>query len=192
MKKYLFVLLFVFAAALPFNVLSQEKDEVYNLADKMPEFQSGQEGLIKFLVENIKYPVEAAEDGIQGKVFIGFIVGTRGEVSEVKVTRGVHPLLDAEAVRVVEIMPPWIPGEKDGRKVRVSYSIPINFSLTKGSASAHPAKIDTVKIRELMKTLNETDKATVERLMKSLDESASVVKERKEKMDSIMSILKLK
>lgn len=192
MKKNLFVLLFAFAMAFPFYAVSQEKDEVYNEVDKMPEFQNGLDGLIKFLQDNVRYPAEAAEDGIQGKVYVGFIVGTRGEVSEVKITRGVHPLLDAEAVRVVEIMPPWTPGEKDGEKVRVAYSIPISFTLTENSTATNPAKIDTIRIRELTKTLNEIDKANVERMLESLKESDDVVKSRMEKIDSIMTILKLK
>lgn len=116
---------------------NQKKPYVYNFADgpfgthpeRMPEFPGGDKAIFQFLAKTIKYPLVAAEGGIQGKVFVGFVILEDGTISDVSVVKSVHPLLDAEACRVVKAMPKWIPGQQDGKPVRVSYTMPINFAL---------------------------------------------------------------
>ena len=97
--------------------------------DKQPEFPGGINSLMQFLGENIVYPTECAEHDIQGKVLIKFTVFKNGKVGNIEVVRPVHPLLDAEAVRVVSLLPDWKPGELDDKPVNVWYNLPINFKL---------------------------------------------------------------
>ena len=101
--------------------------DVYSVVEEMPEYPGGMNELAKYLSENIKYPEEAKEIGIGGRVFISFIVEKDGSVNEVSVIRSVDPLVDNEAVRVVKTMPKWKPGKQNGKIVRVSYILPINF-----------------------------------------------------------------
>lgn len=104
-------------------------DEVFAKPDKMPEFPGGVGALRDFLSSNVRYPKDAQISAVQGKVFVNFIVNGDGTITKVTIARGVHYLLDEEAIRVVQIMPRWIPGQKDGKPVRVSYTVPINFAL---------------------------------------------------------------
>ncbi|PKP08041.1 MAG: hypothetical protein CVU09_17485 [Bacteroidetes bacterium HGW-Bacteroidetes-4] len=105
-------------------------EKVYFMVDKMPVF-SGEEGeLRKFIASNINYPVEAAKSGIQGRVFVMFNVNSEGKVEKAKVVRGVHPLIDEEALRVINMLPNWTPGEHEGEKVSVQFTVPINFALS--------------------------------------------------------------
>lgn len=109
---------------------NQEDDsKIMNFAEEMPDFPGGYVSMMKFLQDNLHYPPNAAEDGISGKVYVGFVVERDGSVTDVKITRGVEASLDAEAIRVVKIMPKWKPGKQGGKPVRVSYSIPVNFIL---------------------------------------------------------------
>ena len=113
--------------------LSERSDSVLtsissdNLSEGAPEFPGGQLALRKFIAYNVRYPVLAQEKGITGKIFVGFIVEADGSITHVAVKKGVHPVLDEEAVRVVKLMPRWIPGTKDGKTVRVEYTVPVNF-----------------------------------------------------------------
>ena len=84
---------------------------------------------MNFLSKNIKYPTTAQENGIQGRVIVQFVVNTDGSITEPKVVRGVDPELDAEALRVISIMPKWKPGKQKGEAVRVKYTIPVMFRL---------------------------------------------------------------
>ena len=104
-------------------------DEVYTIVEQMPEFPGGEAELLGFISRNIHYPEEAKKDGIQGRVFIGFVIEEDGSVSNVRNLRGVDSELDAEAMRVVESMPKWKPGMQRGQAVRVSYILPIVFKL---------------------------------------------------------------
>ena len=117
------------------EVLTIEEEEIENdvfvLVEQMPEFPGGQEAMFKFLSATIIYPKEARDNGIEGKVFVNFTIEKDGSINEVKVIRGVHPLLDEEAVRVVESFPKWKPGKQKGKTVRVSYNLPLNFVLNK-------------------------------------------------------------
>lgn len=103
--------------------------KVYEQVEQMPEFPGGQTELINFLMKSVKYPRECMEKSIQGKVFVSFVVGKKGSVLNAKVVRGVDALLDAEALRVVNTMPEWIPGKQKGKKVAVQFTIPISFKL---------------------------------------------------------------
>ncbi len=94
-----------------------------------PMFAGGMEAYVKFMSENIKYPKECVEKGIQGRVLVDIIIDQKGNVTEPKVKKSVDPLLDAEALRVVKAMPKWTPGMKDGAPVSVSYTVPVTFTL---------------------------------------------------------------
>jgi len=105
------------------------EEDVFIVVETMPEFPGGRTALYKFLADNIKYPEKAKKDGIQGRVFVNFIVEKDGSVTNVKVIRGVTSELDKEAVRAVEMMPKWKPGVQRGKNVRVSFNLPIKFTL---------------------------------------------------------------
>ncbi len=103
--------------------------EIFTVVESMPEFPGGMAKLMSYLGNNIKYPPLAKESGIQGRVFINFVVETDGRISKVKVLRGIGGGCDEEAVRVVEAMPKWKPGMQRGKPVRVSYNLPVKFTL---------------------------------------------------------------
>ena len=108
-----------------------EKGEevIFQVVEQMPEFPGGMGEAMKFLAKNMKYPVSAQQAKIEGRVIVQFVVERDGSVSDVKVMRGVSPELDAEAVRVVSMMPKWIPGKQRGKAVAVKYTMPIMFRL---------------------------------------------------------------
>ena len=106
-----------------------DEPEVYQIVDEMPGFPGGEEKLMEFFTKNIEYPKEAREAGIQGRVFVGFVIEKDGSISNVKVLRGIGHGCEEEAVRVVKSMPNWKPGKLYGEVVRVSYQIPVNFKL---------------------------------------------------------------
>ncbi len=107
----------------------EESNEVFLIVEQMPVFPGGDEALRKYLAQSVKYPVIAQENGIQGRVFVSFVVNQKGEVTNVRVARPFDPNLDKEAVRVVQSMPKWQPGMQRGKAVKVSYTVPINFVL---------------------------------------------------------------
>ena len=107
----------------------QKEEVIFQVVEQMPEFPGGMQKALEFLGKNIKYPVAAQEAKIEGRVIVQFVVGRDGSVSDAKVMRGVNPELDAEAVRVVSIMPNWIPGKQRGKAVAVKYTMPIMFRL---------------------------------------------------------------
>ena len=107
---------------------------------KQAEFPGGQQALMTFLSQNMKYPSEAMEAGIQGRVLVGFVINKDGSVDEVKVVRSAHATLDAEAVRVVKAMPKWKPGKKDGKTVRVRYTLPLTFKMAAPEAEAEKSE----------------------------------------------------
>ncbi|MDA3928204.1 MAG: M56 family metallopeptidase [Prolixibacteraceae bacterium] len=104
-------------------------EEVFVIVEDMPEFTGGELALRKHIGTYVKYPAEAAVQGIQGKVYVTFVVGSDGVVKKAKIARGVNPLLDAEAIRVVNSLPKWKPGYQSGKPVAVYYTVPINFQL---------------------------------------------------------------
>ena len=102
---------------------------LFMVVEEMPQFPGGQDGLRNYLTTNIKYPHAAMEQGLQGRVYVQFVINTEGQTEEIKILREAHPLLDNEAYRVVAEMPRWKPGMQKGRAVRVSYTVPVNFVL---------------------------------------------------------------
>ena len=103
--------------------------QVYQIIEEMPEFPGGLDALVTFVSNNLKYPQTAQETGIQGKVHVQFIVEPDGSISNIKISKGIGGGCDEEAIRVVSIMPRWKPGKHEGKFVRVSYILPINFKL---------------------------------------------------------------
>ena len=108
----------------------EEEEQVIHIrVEKMPEFPGGQDALNRFLVRNIKYPLLAQENGIQGRVVCQFVVNSDGSIVDISVVRGVEESLDKEAIRVIKSMPKWTPGRQGGKSVRVKYTLPIRFKL---------------------------------------------------------------
>ena len=105
-------------------------NKVYEVCEQMPSYVGGQQALMKYLMENVRYPKAAVEAKQQGRVVVQFVVEKDGAVSGVKLLKSVTPLLDAEAIRVVKAMPKWNPGKKDGKLVRVRYALPVSFRLS--------------------------------------------------------------
>lgn len=117
------------------DVATSKEDTVYQIAEEMPEFPGGVEALMDYVGRNVKYPEEAKDKEIQGRVFVSFVIEKDGSVNEVKVLRGIGGGCDEEAVRVIKAMPKWTPGKQKGKPVRVNYQIPINFKLDDGPSS---------------------------------------------------------
>jgi protein TonB len=107
----------------------EEEAQVFFIVEDMPEFPGGEMALRTYIANQIKYPVIAQENGIQGKVYVTFVVGKDGSVSNASIARGVDPSLDKEALRVIGTLPKWKPGKQRGKPVNVSYTVPINFQL---------------------------------------------------------------
>ena len=107
----------------------EEESKVFDIVEQMPSFPGGPAALMKFLSENIKYPVVAQENGVQGRVVVAFVVERDGSITDVHIARGVDPSLDQEAVRVVKSMPKWTPGKQNGSAVRVKFNVPVAFRL---------------------------------------------------------------
>ena len=110
---------------------------VGQIIDLMPSFPGGTAALMKFLSENVKYPEQAEKDSIQGRVVCKFTVGEDGSISDITVAKSVHPLLDAEAVRALSLMPKWIPGKQNGQPSKANYTLPITFRLEDSSDSTN-------------------------------------------------------
>jgi protein TonB len=115
----------------PVEVEEEEvvEQEIFQIVEEMPAYPGGDQKLMEFIAKGIKYPQIARETGIQGRVFVGFVVEPDGSVSNVKVLRGIGGGCDEEAMRVVKSMPKWKPGKQRGKAVRVSYMLPVNFKL---------------------------------------------------------------
>ena len=103
-------------------------DDIFQIVEDVPTFPFGD--VSKWIAKNVKYPQIAAENNIQGKVFMNFVIEKDGSITDVKVLRGVDPALDKEAIRVIKSMPKWKPGKQRGKPVRVSFNLPITFTLT--------------------------------------------------------------
>ena len=111
------------------TVVSQKNEDVFDIVEQMPEYPGGMQALFEFLKENIKYPEDAQKQKVEGRVLVKFVVETDGSISNIEVAKNAFPSLDAEAERVVRIMPKWTPGKQKGQVVRVKFMLPINFSL---------------------------------------------------------------
>ena len=109
--------------------VKEEETKVFDVVEQMPSFPGGPSALMQYLSSNIKYPVVAEENGVQGRVVCTFVVERDGSITDVRVVKSVDPSLDKEAVRVVKSMPKWIPGKQNGSAVRVKYTVPVTFRL---------------------------------------------------------------
>lgn len=112
-------------------VEEEDPDEqtIFTVVEKQPEFPGGQAALMQYLSKNIKYPQIAAENGVQGRVIVQFVVNKDGSIVDAVVARGVDPYLDKEALRVVNAMPKWKPGEQRNKPVRARFTLPVMFRL---------------------------------------------------------------
>lgn len=106
-----------------------EETKIFTVVEQMPMYPGGEAALMGYLRDNIKYPTVAAENGVQGRVVVGFVVERDGSITDVNILRGVDPSLDREAMRVVKSMPRWNPGKQNGSAVRVKYQVPVSFRL---------------------------------------------------------------
>ena len=129
----------------PVQIIRNNNDSIYQIVDEMPQYPGGEKAMMEYVAKNVKYPQEAKDKEIQGRVFVSFVVEKDGSVSTVKVLRGIGGGCDEEAVRVVSSMPKWKPGIKDGKPVRVSYMMPLNFKLTEGKPAKPSKKADANK-----------------------------------------------
>lgn len=120
------VLLFSFMTS---TAQTKKNDMVFDVVEVMPQYPGGPIAMLKYIMENIKYPEQAMKKGIQGRVTVRFIVEKDGSISDVRPVLSVHPLLNKEAVRVVESMPKWSPGKQNGKPVRVRFNVPVMFKL---------------------------------------------------------------
>ena len=146
----------------------QEK-VIFQVVEEMPEFPGGMAEAMKFLAKNIKYPVAAQEAKIEGRVIVQFVIERDGSVSDAKVMRGVSPELDAEAIRVVSMMPKWIPGKQRGKAVAVKYTMPIMFRLQ----TPEPKKEEAFQIN--LKVDKDVTREDVDMVKDHLRSSFSVV-----------------
>ncbi len=119
-------------------IIKNSGDTLYLIVETMPKFPGGEKAMFEFLGANVKYPPEAKANNINGKIYISFVISKEGNIEGIKVLRGVHSILDNEAIRVVKAMPKWIPGTQEGKPVNVSYNLPINFVLRGVSAPNGP------------------------------------------------------
>ena len=135
--------------------------EVFQVVEEMPEFPGGMAECMKWLNQNIKYPADAKEKGVQGRVIVQFVVEKDGTIVNAKVVRGVDPDLDAEALRVVNQSPKWKPGKQKGEAVRVKYTLPIMFKLdndssdSKAAEAPREAKVDENGVHQVCEEMPE-------------------------------------
>lgn len=137
---------------------TDEEKIVFMVVEVMPEFPGGQNALFKFLSENVKYPVIAQENGIQGRVIVQFVVNKDGSIVDVEVAKsGGDASLDKEAVRVIKSMPKWKPGKNHGKPVRVKYTVPVNFRLTDGNSTPQQSMPTSNTSTNIPSKVNEGD-----------------------------------
>lgn len=113
----------------PSEVYVDNKDSIVEFAEVMPVFPGGQQAMYDWISKNLVYPQEAIEDGIEGKVYVSFIIDIDGSVSSPHIVRGIGLICDKEAIRLVKTMPKWIPGKVKEKAVKMRYSVAINFKL---------------------------------------------------------------
>jgi protein TonB len=111
------------------TITEGNQEDVFQMVEEMPLFPGGEQKMSEFITSNINYPEVAREAGVQGRVYVRFVVEQDGSISNVKVMRGIGSGCDEEAMRVIKSMPKWKPGKQHGKTVRVSHQIPVNFSL---------------------------------------------------------------
>jgi protein TonB len=109
--------------------ITEEPDKPFVIVEQMPQFPGGEKEMMKFIKNNLRYPVSAIENGIQGTVTVNFVIGRDGKITSIKIIRGIGAGCDEEAIRILEKMPPWSPGKQGGIAVPVSFSVPFKFIL---------------------------------------------------------------
>ena len=124
---------------------SGTEDDVLSMVENPPRFPGGIKELMNFLGKNIQYPVEAHKNNIEGRVIVQFVVKKDGSTSDFKIVRSIHPLLDAEAVRVLKIMPKWIPGTQNGQAVNVKFVVPVGFKLQDDQKNGAEKDLETIR-----------------------------------------------
>lgn len=156
-------------------------DETFIIVENMPEYPGGTKAMLKFIAQNMKYPVEAQKKGVEGRVVVQFLVTKQGKVEKAHVVRSVCKSLDAEAVRVVRMMPNWKPGKQRGKRVNVQYTIPVQFKL-KGKKAKKPVKLTLNKLGsdKIMIIANgkEIDQKILNALSPDKIESMTVIKDK--------------
>ena len=130
------------------NSTQDDETKVYEVVEIMPQFEGGNQALMQFLAANCKYPKEAYEAKIQGRVAVSFVVRKDGSISNAKISRSVAPVLDAEALRVVQSMPKWIPGRQNGEPVNVKYIVPIMFKMDEPKGTEQPNMTDRSNVSD--------------------------------------------
>jgi len=113
------------------SAIKAEAPSVFTYVEQMPEYPGGAAEMLRFIKENLKYPEEALEEGLEAKVFVKFVVDENGAINNVTSVRPAGNGFDEEAIRVVESMPEWKPGKQNGQAVKVNFQIPIRFSIPK-------------------------------------------------------------
>lgn len=113
----------------PENPIGDDEGKIFTVVEEMPSFPGGEGKLFEYLQKNIKYPPVARENGIQGRVYVTFVVDKDGKIRDAKILRGIGGGCDEEALRVVRAMPEWKAGRQNGRSVQVQYNLPVNFTL---------------------------------------------------------------
>ena len=116
-------------AEMPNGMKVDKTVKAFDVVEQMPQFPGGTKELMTFLSENVRYPEAAHKAGVQGRVIANFVVEKDGSITEAKIVKSVSPELDAEALRVINSMPKWIPGMQNDEAVRVKYTVPITFRL---------------------------------------------------------------
>ena len=130
MKKFIgFLVILLFFGFTQPDCLAQKETPIFTVVEEMPYYPGGDDACKKFLAENIVYPQAVKEKGIQGNVYVTFVVYENGHLGDIMVLRGIGNGCDEEAVRVVKLMPDWIPGKQNGKNVRVQYNMAVRFSL---------------------------------------------------------------
>jgi protein TonB len=112
------------------DLLDKPETEIFTRVEQMPEFPGGDAGLVKFLSNNLRFPASAQQKGISGVVYVGFVINNKGEVTDIKVLKGIDQDCDEEALRVIGKMPKWKPGRQNGGTVSVRYTLPLRFSIS--------------------------------------------------------------
>ena len=174
------------------TTIKQEEDKVFQVVEEQPVFPGGMEALMNYLKKDMKYPKEAQDKGIQGRVIVQFVVNKDGSICDAKVVKAVDPLLDAEALRAVNAMPKWIPGKQKGEPVRVRFTLPLSFHLADGTTpkasetkQATVAKVDesTVDGEEVFQVVENLPEypGGMNELMKFLQQEVKYPKEAQEK-----------
>lgn len=166
MKKILLIIGLIFSFGIYMNA-QEEKEFVYIIDDSMPIFPGGEEKMMKFIADNLKYP--SLEGNVQGKVVVSFNIKADGTIDSVKVVRGLHPLFDKEAIRVVKLMPKWIPAKPNFDKKDTSLTLPFVFRINEEDASTNIISSDSIfQDTEVMPRFPEGESAMMDFIAKNL------------------------